>query len=351
MTNFAHWRLPLTYPQGAVAEHKAARNSAALFDVSHMAQIAVRGNNAADALAKILPADIPNLPNGKSKYAVMLNNNGGAIDDLIVANDGQRGFFIVANAARRQADLQHLQQHLPEECPPHEIANRALVAVQGPKAAQAVGKILPAAEALRFMDAEWMTFESAEVRVSRSGYTGEDGFEISIPAEHAEALCEKLTADGIVQPAGLGARDLLRAEAALCLYGNELREDVSPVEAGLTWTIPKSRRESGGFIGFEKIRAQLQNGPPRKLVGLRPEGRNIIRAGAKLADKNGRDIGEVTTGVFSPSLQTAIALGFVINPGFQVGDIVIAESRGKSVACEICKTPFVPHRYATGAKS
>ena len=347
MTDFADWRLPLAYPGGTIAEHNAARNSAALFDVSHMAQIVVAGEGAASALAKILPADFSALAAGKSKYAVMLNQNGGAVDDLIVANDGARGFFIVANASRREADLAHLRQNLPPECQPREIANRALVAVQGPEAEDIVAAFFPDAQKLRFMESEWLPFKDGEVRVSRSGYTGEDGFEISVPAEHAEALCESVVAGG-AQPAGLGARDTLRIEAALCLYGNELGEDISPVEAGLLWTIPKARRESGGFIGFESVRVHFENGAPRKLVGLRPEGRNIIRAGAKLKDENGGDIGEVSSGVFSPTLQGPIALGFVKNPAPVVGESVLAEARGKNIRCEICKTPFVSHNYRTG---
>lgn len=347
MTDFAQWRLPLSYPAGTIAEHNAARNSAALFDVSHMAQIVVAGDNAADALAKILPVDLASLAPGKSKYAVMLNQNGGAVDDLIVANDGARGFFIVANAARREADLNHLRQNLPPECRPREIANRALVAVQGPQAEALVAARFPAAQKLRFMECEWLPFKDGEARLSRTGYTGEDGFEISLPAEHAEALCESLAANG-AQPAGLGARDTLRIEAALCLYGNELGENISPVEAGLLWTIPKTRREAGGFVGFESVRAHIENGPPRKLVGLRPEGRNIVRAGAKLKGEGGEDIGEVSSGVFSPTLQAPVAMGFVKNPAPAVGESVFAEARGRSVRCEVCKTPFVSHNYKVG---
>ena len=260
MTDFAGWRLPLSYPAGTLAEHSAARNAAALFDVSHMAQIAVSGPAAAEALAKILPANVPHIAPGKSKYAVMLNHSGGAIDDLIVANDGERGFFIVSNAARRQEDLAHLRQNLPPECQPQEITNRALVALQGPKAAQIVAGIFPASQDLRFMESAWLPFQNDHARVSRTGYTGEDGFEISVANDQAEALCAALTQSGVAQPAGLGARDTLRTEAALCLYGHELTEDISPIEAGLTWTIPKARRESGGFIGFEAVRQHLQNG-------------------------------------------------------------------------------------------
>ena len=350
MTDFAGWRLPLSYPSGTLAEHNATRNGAALFDVSHMAQIVLRGEHAAESLARVLPADIPALAPGKSKYAVMLNDNGGALDDLIVANDGPRGFFIVSNAARRQEDLAHLRQNLPPDCQPEEITNRALVAVQGPQAAAALAPLLPDAGKLRFMESEWQTLSepAAEVRVSRTGYTGEDGFEISLPAEHAEAFCRALVNDHGVQPAGLGARDTLRIEAALCLYGHELGEGFSPLEAGLAWTIPKARRESGEFIGCEALRRQLQEGAPRKLVGIRPEGRSILRAGTPLKNENGENIGEISSGVFSPTLQIPIALGFVQTPAPDVGQTILAEARGKTVPCEICQTPFVPHRYAVG---
>ena len=348
LTNFAGWRLPVAYPQGAIAEHNAARNSAALFDVSHMAQVAVQGENAAQALARVLPADIQNLRPGKSKYAVMLNHNGGAVDDLIIANDGPRGFFIVCNAARRGQDLRHLRQHLPPECQPREIADRALVAVQGPAAADAVQQIFPQAANLRFMDAAWLSFEKRDARVSRSGYTGEDGFEISVAAENAEALCRALTGNKSVQPAGLAARDTLRTEAALCLYGNELGENFSPLEAGLLWTIPKSRRESGAFIGCESVRAVMQNGPARKLVGLRPEKRAIVRGGAPLMNQDGENIGEVSSGVFSPTLQAPVALGFVRTPAPAPGETVLAEVRGRRVECEVSRTPFVPRNYAVG---
>ena len=356
MTDFAGWRLPLSYPAGTLAEHSAARNAAALFDVSHMAQIAVCGGAAAEALAKILPANVPDIAPGKSKYAVMLNQNGGAIDDLIVANDGERGFFIVSNAARRQEDLAHLRQNLPPECQPQEITNRALIALQGPKAAQIVAEIFPASQDLRFMESAWLPFQNDHARVSRTGYTGEDGFEISVANDQAEALCAALTQSGVARPAGLGARDTLRTEAALCLYGHELAENISPIEAGLTWTIPKARRESGGFIGFEAVRQHLQNGAPRKLVGLRSEGRGIVRAGTPLKNADGENIGEVSSGVFSPTLQIPIALALVKNPASASGDLpapgdrVVAEVRGKDLPCEICKTPFVPHNYAVGGR-
>ena len=348
MTAFAGWRLPVFYnPGGVVAEHNAARESAALFDVSHMAQVAVRGPGAAEALAKILPADIAALRPGESKYAAMLNDNGGVVDDLIVSNDGEM-FFIVANASRREVDLAHLRANLPADCQPEEIADRALVAAQGPKAADIVSEIFPAASALKFMHSARADFEGEACRVSRTGYTGEDGFEISVPASRAEALCRRLTESGEMQPAGLGARDTLRTEAGLCLYGNELREDVSPIEAGLAWTIPKSRRDNGGFIGAAAVSELLKNGPPRKLVGLRPQERVIIRGGAKLFGGDGDNddnIGEVTSGVFSPTLQAPIAMGFVKTEFAATGGTVFAEVRGKRVPCNIVDIPFVPRNY------
>lgn len=355
MTVFADWRLPLAYPDGVLAEHRAAREGAALFDVSHMAQIALRGKNPAAALARALPVDPAALEPGQSKYAVMLNHDGGALDDLIVANDGPRGFLLVANAARRQADLDHLRQQLPANCPPEEITSRALVAVQGPKAAAALAPLLPAAAGLRFMRAEWQALDEAQcpgvkpgakVRVSRTGYTGEDGFEISLPAQSAEPFCRVLVEKNGVQPAGLGARDLLRLEAALCLYGCELNEHTSPLEAGLLWTIPKPRREAGDFIGADALRQQIKNGAPRQLVGLRPEGRIILRADAVLHNKRGENIGQVTSGAFSPVLQGPIALALLRAPAPEPGEKVFAKIRGNAIACAVVPTPFVPHRYA-----
>ena len=348
LADFAGWRLPLSYPQGAIAEHNAARRAAAIFDVSHMAQVVVRGENAARALARILPADIPAIPPGKSKYAVMLNHDGGALDDLIVANDGPRGFFIVCNAARRDHDLRHLRENLPPDCELQEITDRALVAVQGPAAEGAVRAVFPGVVNLRFMDAEWFSFENGDARVSRSGYTGEDGFEISVPAENAEALCRVLAENESVRPAGLGARDTLRTEAALCLYGHEIGEDFSPLEAGLLWTIPKSRRESGNFIGCESVRETMRDGAKRKLIGLRPDRRSIVRGGAPLMNQKGESIGAVSSGVFSPTLQAPVALGFVRTPAPAVGETVLAEVRGKRVACEVSRTPFVPRNHAVG---
>ena len=348
LVDFAGWHLPLSYPAGTLAEHQAAREGAALFDVSHMAQLVLRGDRAAEALARILPADISALAAGQSKYSVMLNHDGGAIDDLIVTNDGPRGLFIVANAARREADLAHLRQNLPGDCELEEITDHALIAVQGPQAAKALAPLLPEAGELRFMQTAWQRLpdSAAEVRVSRSGYTGEDGFEIALPAGQSEAFCRALVQDHGVIPAGLGARDTLRIEAALCLYGHELGEDFSPLEAGLIWTIPKARRESADFIGGEALRRQLRDGPARKLVGIRPEGRGILRAGTPLLDESGESLGEVSSGVFSPTLQAPIALGFVSTPAANIGAALCAEIRGKTIACRICQTPFVPHRYA-----
>ena len=347
LVDFAGWHLPLSYPSGTLAEHQATREGATLFDVSHMAQLVLRGERAAEALARILPADILGLAPGQSKYTVMLNHDGGAIDDLIVTNDGPRGLFIVANAARRQADLAHLRQNLPTDCELEEITDHALIAVQGPQAAKSLAPLLPQAGELPFMQAAWQSLPNAtEVRVSRSGYTGEDGFEIALPAEAAAGFCRTLVQDHGVLPAGLGARDTLRIEAALCLYGHELGEDFSPLEAGLIWTIPKARRESADYIGGDALRRQLSSGPARKLVGIRPEGRGILRAGTALLSESGAQIGEISSGVFSPTLQAPIALGFVSPPEANIGEALFAEIRGKSFRSRICQTPFVPHRYA-----
>jgi len=343
MVPFAGWSLPLQY-EGITKEHLWCRAHAALFDVSHMGQIAVRGEDAARALERLVPSDLLALAPGRSRYSVLTNERGGVIDDLILANDGPRGWFLVVNAARREVDLAHLRAHLPdlgvELC-----EDRALLALQGPEAEAVLAAHVPGVRGLSFMDAGWFAWEGREVRISRSGYTGEDGFEISCPADAAVAFARILLADPRVRPAGLGARDTLRLEAGLCLYGHELDEETTPVEAGLSWIIGQRRREERGFPGAEVILRQLREGPPRRLVGLRPEGRVPVREGTPLSTPAGGSAGRVTSGTFGPTVGAPIAMGYVEGRLAGPGTRLCAEVRGRRLELSVAPLPFVPHRY------
>ncbi len=341
---FAGYAMPLQY-EGIVAEHRWCRAHAALFDVSHMGQLRLRGAAAARALERLVPADLEGLAVGRGRYTVLTNAHGGVVDDLIVGRDGADTFFLVVNAARKTADLAHLRAHLPAEVTLKTLfAERALLALQGPEAEAVLRELLPGVEALFFMDAAWFTWEGVALRVSRSGYTGEDGFELSVPAEAAETLARRLLADPRVRPAGLGARDTLRLEAGLCLYGHELDEDTTPVEAGLAWSIGRRRREAGDFLGAEVILRQLREGPPRRLVGLRPEGRAPLREGAPLRHR-GTPVGRVTSGAFGPTVGGPVALGHVRADLAAPDTLLESELRGRPLAVRVVPLPFVPHRY------
>ena len=353
MVEFAGWILPMQFGGGGfLREHRHTRESASLFDVSHMGQLILRGENRAAAMEKITPAAIGGLAPGKAKYTLMLNENGGVVDDLIVANDGD-AIFLVVNAARYDEDLAHLKAHLPADCKLESAKdgngeNFALVALQGPRAAESLRTLCDESDSLAFMEAAWMPVGGANCRVARTGYTGEDGFEISIPSASAESICRRLLELEAVSPAGLGARDSLRLEAGLCLYGNDLDETTTPAEAGLMWTIPKSRRESGGFVGFEKVKRQMESGAARRRVGLKPDGKIPVRSGAILLDDNGGEIGVVTSGVFSPTLESPIAMGYVAAELSDVGGVVFAEVRGRKITCQIAALPFVPRGKSAG---
>src|SRR5450432_1186801 len=287
MVPFAGYDMPVQYPTGVLREHLHTRSDAGLFDVSHMGQIALRPKSgrledAALALERLVPQDIAGVPPGRQRYAQFTNDEGGILDDLLVANFGNH-LFVVVNAACKAADEAHLRANLSETCVIEPLADRALIALQGPKACSVLAKFCAEAPAMRFMDAGPRRVASIDCFVSRSGYTGEDGFEISVPAEQAEALATALLASSDVLPIGLGARDSLRLEAGLCLYGHDIATTTTPVEAALEWSIQKSRRlggaRAGGFPGAEKILAQLEGGAPRRRVGLRPEGRAPVREG------------------------------------------------------------------------
>ena len=355
MVPFAGYDMPVQYASGVLREHLHTRASAGLFDVSHMGQIALypksgKVEEAALALERLMPQDILAVAPGRQRYAQFTNDAGGILDDLMVANFGSH-LFLVVNAACKAADEAHLRAHLSETCVIEPLPDRALLALQGPKAESVLAKLCADAPAMRFMDSGPHTVNGIECFVSRSGYTGEDGFEISVPAGHAEALAKALLANSDVLPIGLGARDSLRLEAGLCLYGHDIDTSTTPVEGALQWSIQKSRRaggaRAGGFPGADKILAQLANGAPRRRVGLRPEGRAPVREGAPLfADaSSSAQIGAVTSGGFGPSINAPVAMGYLPSALAEVGDVVFAELRGQRLPLRIAPMPFVPNTY------
>ena len=355
MVPFAGYDMPVQYASGVLREHLHTRASAGLFDVSHMGQIALypksgKVEEAALALERLMPQDILAVAPGRQRYAQFTNDAGGILDDLMVANFGSH-LFLVVNAACKAEDGAHLRAHLSETCVIEPLADRALLALQGPKAESVLAKFCADAPAMRFMDSGLHRVDGIECFVSRSGYTGEDGFEISVPAGHAEALAKALLANSDVLPIGLGARDSLRLEAGLCLYGHDIDTSTTPVEGALQWSIQKSRRaggaRAGGFPGADKILAQLANGAPRRRVGLRPEGRAPVREGAPLfADaSSSAQIGAVTSGGFGPSINAPVAMGYLPSALAEVGDVVFAELRGQRLPLRIAPMPFVPNTY------
>ena len=355
MVPFAGYDMPVQFTSGVLREHLHTRASAGLFDVSHMGQIALRAKSgrvedAALALERLVPQDILALPPGRQRYAQFTNDAGGLLDDLMVANFGDH-LFLVVNAACKAADEAHLRAQLADACLIETLANRALIALQGPKAEAALAKLCPEASAMKFMDCGPRRVDGIDCFVSRSGYTGEDGFEISVPADQAERLAKTLLDNSDVLPIGLGARDSLRLEAGLCLYGHDIDTTTTPVEAALNWSIQKSRRRggarAGGFPGAEKILAQLEDGAPRRRVGLRPEGRAPVREGAALfADATSTEqIGAVTSGGFGPSLNAPMAMGYLPTSQAELGGTVFAELRGQRLPLRIAAMPFVPNTY------
>jgi aminomethyltransferase len=344
LVDFAGWSLPVQYPAGIMAEHRHCRTAAALFDVSHMTQALIRGAGAAEAFERLVPGDIAGLAEGSLRYTLFTNERGGTLDDLIAGRVAE-GLFVVANAARRAADLAHLRQALEPEHPVEELADRALLALQGPRAAEVLGRLCPSASGLAFMHAMTATIHGRSCRISRCGYTGEDGFEISVGAADATALARLLLDEPEVAPAGLGARDSLRLEAGLCLYGHELSAEITPVEAGLAWTIAKRRRGEANFPGADVILRQLAEGAQRRLVGIRPDGRAPAREGTEILDSAGQPLGMVTSGGFGPSVGAPIALGYV--PAAQAAPATPLQLsiRGKPHPAKVVALPFVAHRY------
>ena len=357
MVPFAGYDMPVQYPPGVLKEHLHTRAGAGLFDVSHMGQIVIRAKSgdvrdAARALERLVPVDILDLAPGRLRYAFFTNAHGGILDDLMVANYGDH-LLLVVNAACKATDEAHLRGQLGKECKVERL-DRALIALQGPKAETALAILAPECTSMRFMDVRTLTLMGAECMVSRSGYTGEDGYEISTPADIAREIAEELLANADVAPIGLGARDSLRLEAGLCLYGSDIDDKTTPVEAGLSWAIQKERRSGGaregGFSGAEIILGQLEHGTPRHRVGLRPEGRAPVRASAPLyveADASAR-MGSVTSGGFGPSLNAPIAMGYLAAALAVPGTRVFAEVRGNRLPIAVTALPFIVPKYKRG---
>jgi len=344
MVPFAGYAMPVQYPAGIIREHLHCRAAAALFDVSHMGQAEVVGEAAAAALERVTPADIQGLKPGRQRYALLTTAEGGILDDFMVANLGDR-LFLVVNASRKHVDLPHIAAALPAGVALRPLPDRALIALQGPQAVEAVAALAPGIASLPFLGVGHFPIAGIEALVSRSGYTGEDGVEISVAAEAAEALARALLALPGVAPAGLGARDSLRLEAGLCLYGNDIDETTSPVEAALTWTIGKRRRMLWDFPGAERVREELARGPARLRVGIRPEGRQPARAQTPIHAPGGAAIGVVTSGGFGPSLNGPMAMGYVARDHAADGTPLELMVRGKPLPARITPLPFIPHRY------
>ncbi|MBA1294806.1 glycine cleavage system aminomethyltransferase GcvT [Pseudomonas lurida] len=353
MVPFAGYDMPVQYPLGVMKEHQHTRDQAGLFDVSHMGQIRLTGANAAKALETLVPVDIIDLPVGMQRYAMFTNDQGGILDDLMVANLGNDELFLVVNAACKDQDLAHLRKHIGDQCTIEPLfAERALLALQGPAAVKVLARLAPEVTRMTFMQFAAVRLLGVDCYVSRSGYTGEDGFEISVPAASAESLARSLLAETEVQPIGLGARDSLRLEAGLCLYGHDMNTETTPIEASLLWAISKARRadgaRAGGFPGADRIFTQQQVGVDRKRVGLLPQERTPVREGAELVGEDGAVIGHVCSGGFGPSLGAPLAMGY-LNSAFTALDTqVFALVRGKKVPVRVSKLPFVPQRYYRG---
>ena len=353
MVPFAGYEMPVSYRLGILKEHLHTRSKAGLFDVSHMGQACLVGPDHATtamALERLVPADLVNLAPGRQRYTQLLADDGGIIDDLMVtrpassADDGR--LLLVVNAARKEVDYAHLLQHLPASVRLEVAPERALLALQGPAAAQVMQQLSPIAAALAFMTAANVRLGAFDCHVSRSGYTGEDGFEIAVAAAGASELAELLLDQPGVEAIGLGARDSLRLEAGLCLYGHDIDETTSPIEAGLAWSIQKRRRAEGGFPGARRVQDELSNGAKRRRVGIKPDGRAPAREGTEIQALLGERLGRVTSGGFGPSLNAPVAMGYVPAGCAALGTPVSLMVRGKALGASIAALPFVPHRYA-----
>ena len=353
MVPFAGYSMPVQYPAGLMAEHAHTRNAAGLFDVSHMGQLRLVGPDAAAAFETLMPVDVIGLGVNKQRYGLLLTDEGTIIDDLMFVNRGDH-LFVVVNGACKAGDIAHIQARIGQRCEVIPMPERALLALQGPQAVTALQRLVPGVEQLVFMTGGAYRWNDSELYITRSGYTGEDGFEISVHESQAEALARALLAQPEVKPIGLGARNSLRLEAGLCLYGNDIDTTTTPVEAALNWALQKVRRSggerAGGFPGADKVLAQLDGSQPatRKRVGLIARDRVPVREHVELQDTQGQRIGEVTSGLIGPTINQPIAIGYVDAAYAALGTPVNALVRGKTVAMEVAAMPFVPNRYYRG---
>ena len=345
---FAGYQMPIQYSKGIVEEHKFTRSHSGIFDVSHMGQLFIYGDDElTEDLEKIFPLNLKNLETNSSKYSFLMNNEAGIYDDLIITKI-DTGFLIILNAACKDNDFKIISKLLNNRHEMNLDENRSLIAIQGPRSVNILDAILNGVNKLSFMSGNWFIYKEQKLFITRSGYTGEDGFEISIPNDLAEDFTKKLIENG-AQLIGLGARDTLRLEAGLCLYGHELGEDITPIEANLAWAISKERMENGGFIGSDKIINQLNDGAKQIRVGIKPEGRLIAREKTKILNTDELIIGEVTSGTFGPSVSGPVAMGYVKKEFSKKDTKVFLEVRGKKHPANICGLPFYKKSYVKGA--
>ncbi len=351
MVPFAGYDMPVQYPDGIIREHQHTRQAAGLFDVSHMGQLVLRGAGSAELLETLVPADVVGLGEHCQTYALFTNATGGVLDDLIITRWSADTFFLVVNAACKVEDIAHLRAHLTGQTL-EVLDQQALLALQGPGAREVMRRLCPELDTLTFMHGQAVTLDGVEAYITCSGYTGEDGFEISVPAASAEALARRLLAEPEVAPVGLGARDSLRLEAGLCLYGHELNPDIDPVQAGLLWSIGKARRpggaREGGFPGAQQIFHRMVNKPPLRRVGLRVEGKRPVREGQAVLDEQGKPVGEVCSAGFGATAGGPIAMAYVQRSLGEPGTRLAVDVRGKALPVTVAAMPFVPQRYFRG---
>jgi aminomethyltransferase len=346
MVPFAGYDMPVQYPAGILKEHLHTRQSASLFDVSHMGQAFLMGDGAVEAFETLVPGDYQAMAEGKTRYTVLTNDQGGILDDLMATRIAG-GLYLVVNAACKDQDFAHIEAGTSGKADLQILTDRALLALQGPKAGDVLARLAPDTADMKFMNFRKVDMAGISCFVTRSGYTGEDGFEISVPDNQAEAFAKMLLDQPEVEPAGLGSRDSLRLEAGLCLYGHDITTDTTPVEADIKWVVNKRRREEGGFPGADVILSQLQNGTERLRVGILPEGRAPAREGVEVQDTNGNTIGKITSGGFGPSVGGPVAMGYVETAFAEPGTAVNLIVRGKALAAKVVKMPFTDKSYKT----
>ena len=349
MVEFAGYQMPIQYKSGIIQEHKFTRENAGIFDVSHMGQLFITGaDQLTDDLEKIFPVNLKNLKTNQSKYSFLMNEQGGIYDDLIITKL-KDGYLIILNAACKKQDFEIIKKKLDDKYELNLEESLSLIAIQGPKAKDVLGKLVSNISNLKFMNGEEFKYDNSNIYITRSGYTGEDGFEVSLENEKAEKFVDQLINHG-AKLIGLGARDTLRLEAGLCLYGNDLDEQTSPIEANLKWAIPKSRVDSN-YPGSDIIKKQIDNGVKTLRVGIKPETRVIARGNTKIFDHNDKEIGKVTSGTFGPSVECSIAMGYVENNYSPTNTKIFLEVRGKKIPANICDLPFYKKNYVKGEKN